>query len=769
MERAQEPNIHGALIATIVLALIFLACLAGITPPPPLPANASSQEFSAGRALATLKQLVGRGAPHPVGSAEDDQVRKGIIDALTALGYQPQVQTAFACDAASHCATVKNVLARLDGSQPGAAVLLAAHYDSVGAGPGASDDGAGVASVLEIARLLKARPRLRHSIILLLDEGEEAGLLGAQAFVDSHPWARQVRAAVNVDARGTSGPSLMFETGAANNWAVRLYAAHAPRPAASSIFYSVYKRLPNNTDFTVFKSAGYQGMNFAFLGNEPAYHTPHDDFENVTPASVQHQGENAFAAVLALANADLITPPEREAVFFDLFGRWLMHWPASRTPLIAILAALLLLGEIGWLLRGEKLARLEIAWGAAEWILVMFSAGALALILVGLVRMGGAEPVNWVAHPLPLEIAFWSLPLIVIVAHGIVFSRRARFWGLWAGVWLWWTLFSLVLAWTMPQVSYVFVIPACAAAVAAIPPAIWRRENAILRWIAAIVPVAVAAAVSFGPLLLLYSALGNRALAPIAVLVALVLSPVAPICGELRDVEGLHGLVFPVAPAVATILAAALATIVPIYSASAPERVNFQYWLDGDSGKAQWIVRPESERLPEPIRLAETTLRRVQKGPFPWDTGGSFEADAPHLDLSAPTLTILDSSVAGNAHSYRVLLRSERAAPFAMVVFPPQAGIESLRVAGEPLQPQTPRIRNFTNGWQAYSCWTMPAAGIEMSFTLPAGKPIEVFVADRSYGFPPEGMFLLKARPFTATASRAGDVLTITRRIQFLP
>lgn len=767
--RANIPNIQGAQIATIVLALILLACFAGVTPPLPLPVNAPTGEFSAGRALAVLKQLVGNGAPHPVGSAADDAIRQRILEMLAALGYRPQVQTAFACDEGGHCATVNNILARRDGSEPGAAVVLAAHYDSVGAGPGASDDGVGVASVLEIARLLKQERQPRHSVILLLDEGEEAGLLGARAFVDSHPWARQVKAAVNVDARGTSGPSVMFETGGANAWAVGLYAAHAARPAASSIFYSIYKRLQNDTDFTVFKAAGYEGMNFALVGNEPAYHTSRDSFENASGASTQHQGENAYSSVMALANADFSMARGGEAAFFDLFGRWMVQWPAGRMPLIAILGALALAGEILWMARAGRVTRQEILAGAVEWILVMLSAGALALLLVGLISMSGAEPVNWVAHPLPLEVAFWCLPLAVIVAHGIVFSRRARFWGLWAGAWLWWGLLAIVLACTMPQMSYVLAAPLCAAAVAGLPAAVWNREHAVLDWIAAIVPVAIAGAISFGPLLLLYEALGNRALAPTAVLVALVVSPLAPVCGDLRDVEGLRGLAFPVAPAVATILAAALAAIVPAYSAAAPERVNFQYWLDGDSGRGRWIVRSESGRLPEAIRLAENGLRPVAKGPFAWDTGGGFSADAPHLDLSAPTLTILDSSVSGQMHSYRALLRSERGAPFAMVAFPPAAHVGAVRMGGEPIEPQTPRVLAHTNGWEVYSCWTTPQAGIEMSFTLPTGKAVDVIVADRGYGFPAEGMFLLKARPFTTTPSGAGDTLIVTRRVQILP
>ena len=65
---------------------------------------------------------------------------------------------------------VSNVLARFAGREPGKSVLMMAHYDSVPAGPGASDDLSGVATLLEVARVLKAGPPLRHGVLFLLDE-----------------------------------------------------------------------------------------------------------------------------------------------------------------------------------------------------------------------------------------------------------------------------------------------------------------------------------------------------------------------------------------------------------------------------------------------------------------------------------------------------------------------------------------------------------------------------------------------------------------------
>ncbi|MGD0955477.1 MAG: M28 family peptidase [Candidatus Acidiferrales bacterium] len=772
MESPSRPGLRRILPSVTILAAIFALSLAGLRPPAPKPATAPPVQFSAVRALGTLHRILGNDAPHPVGSPANGAVRDRIVAEFTKLGYQPQVQTAFACNEYGTCATVNNVLARLDGSEGDAGsgddVLLAAHYDSVPAGPGDSDDGTGAATVLESARALRSLPAPRHSIILLIDDGEEAGLLGARAFVDSHPWAKHVRAAVNLDARGTSGPSLMFETGSANDWAVGIYARYAVRPAASSIFYTAYKRLPNDTDFTVFKAAGYQGLNFAFIGDEVHYHTPLDNSANVTLASLQHQGENALPTVLAFANSDLSAPPQREAVFFDVFGRVTIHWQVRRTLAFAGLAALLLLLQAGWMIRNKRLTFREFLWGSFSWLAVIAAAGTLALILRWLIRFVGAAPVNWIAHPLPIEIAFWSLAAAVVMASAVSFARRARFWGLWTGVWVWWALLAAVLSWQVPGLSYVVLVPAAVAALAGLLATIPRHESTVLTGLAAILPLAVSGIVGFAPAILLYDGLGNRGLALVAVVVALILTPLAPVCADLREVAGLRSLAFVWIPILGTALAGFGAVVMPAYSAKVPERVNIEYWQDADSGQARWIVQSDSGRLPEPISLA-AAFRRSAPDAFPWNTRPAFLADAPSLSFSAPTFTVLDSGQENGRRTYQALIRSERGASSAAVFFPPDSGVQDVRIEGQPLQPETPRIRQYFNGWSLYRCPAMPASGVEISFSLPAGKPVDVSAADQTYGLPPEGAFLLKARPLTAAASQDGDVTTVTRRVELIP
>jgi hypothetical protein len=758
------PTSNHAFAVLVILAAIFFLSFEGLRPPAPKPAGVPTTEFSAARAREILNRLVGDGVPHPTGSAQNDVVRGRVLDEFSNAGYSPTVQTGFACDEQGDCGTVQNVLGRLDGAEPGPAVLLAAHYDSVPAGPGAFDDGAGAATVLEIARNFKSLPQPRHSIIFLIDDGEEAGLLGARAFVNQHPWAKEVRAVVNVDSRGTSGPSLMFETGDANQWAVRLFAQRAAHPVTSSVFYTAYKQIPNDTDFTVFKAAGYQGLNFANIRDVVHYHTPRDNFGNADPATLQHHGDNVLASLQAFASSDISNPPKSEAVYFDLFGIWTVHWPATRTLAIASSAAFLLLLEIAWLFYKKSLTGPELLWGFLAWPVSILAVAIFAFLLSFILRKAGAMPVPWTAHPNPAQVAFWSLAIALLSFTALRFASRAGFFGLWSGTWIWWALLSITLAARIPGLSYVLLIATCAAAIAGLLLILRPKSSSL----AAILPLAVSAIVGFPLALLLYPGFGGRALPLIAVVVGLLLSPLAPLCADVQRVRGLSLLAWPWLAGATMLLASFAAVVVPAFSAKAPEHVNLQYVQEADSGNSQWVVYPASAHLPEPIRLA-TNFRTQETGAFPWIPDPAFFAAAPHVEIAPPTFTILESSELSAKRRYRALLRSERGASEALVMFPPDSRIDSVQATDEPVQLQTEKVRQYQNGWYSYDFYAMPAKGVELSFTLPVGKPVEVYVLDVTYALPLEGMFLLKSRPLTATPFGEGDCTIASRRVQLLP
>jgi Zn-dependent M28 family amino/carboxypeptidase len=84
------------------------------------------------------------------------------------MGLRPEVQTTTVVNHTGTpliAGTVHNIVARLQGTEQSKALLLVAHYDSVPTGPGASDDGAAVAAMLETLRALKASTPLRNDVI----------------------------------------------------------------------------------------------------------------------------------------------------------------------------------------------------------------------------------------------------------------------------------------------------------------------------------------------------------------------------------------------------------------------------------------------------------------------------------------------------------------------------------------------------------------------------------------------------------------------------
>jgi len=537
----QQPGGNGgqAPWATLV-ALLALAAFSHwmYAPPAPLPATAPASAFSAQRAAAELKDLIGDNIPHPLASAADERVRERLVARLRALGLPVELQRGWSCDDVLACGWVVNIVARVEGAEPaGDAVLLATHYDSVPAGPGAGDDGVGVAAVLEIARALRQAPPPRHPIVILIDEGEETGLLGARLFVAGHPAARSIRAAVNLDARGDSGPSLMFETGAATDWSMRLFAHAMARPASNSLYYFIYKLLPNDTDFTVFKAAGYEGMNFALIGDVERYHTPQDDIAHLDLASLQHQGQNALAAVRALAGAELTHPVVRGAVFFDVLGRTLVRWPASWSVPIGIVFALAL-GALLWIVQRRGLAPArELPRAFAAWFAAWLGLTGVAAVLLALVRAAGAVPpaaaYSWAAYPIGMHAACVALALLAPACAERLCRGRAGPWSLWFAHAFVLGALAILCCLLFPELSFVFLLPALAYVLAAWPVA--RRASAAAVPAAVIsVPVLVTTFVLAPILLLLYPGLGADAWPVLTALAALGLLGFAPL---LRQAE----------------------------------------------------------------------------------------------------------------------------------------------------------------------------------------------------------------------------------------
>src|SRR4051812_9729214 len=428
----RSPSSDRTLALLLVGGLLALTAVR-LRPPAPLPPDADPARFSAGRAREQLRAILGEGRPRPVGSAAAAEAREKIVQQLRALGYQPEVQVGFACSAVNTCAWVRNVTALKPGAQgtDGPLVMISAHYDSVPAGPGASDDAVSAAAILEIARALSLEPPARNPVLFLINEGEEPGLIGSEAFVADHPLAKRVAAVVNIEARGTTGPSLMFETSDRNGPLISLYARHEEHPETNSVYYAVYKTLPNDTDLTVYKRVGIAGINFAFIEGEVRYHTPKDDFAHADPASLQHQGQNALGMVRAMAAADLSALHGGDAVWFDVFTLFTVHWPERWMPALGGLALLLVAAGAALVIRRGHARVGQLGWGLWTMVAAVLGTAVLAVAMLVLLRVARAVPYFFLALSWPAKVAFWIAPLVVAIPLAGAFLGRAGRVGLW--------------------------------------------------------------------------------------------------------------------------------------------------------------------------------------------------------------------------------------------------------------------------------------------------------------------------------------------------
>jgi hypothetical protein len=309
----------------------------GAQPPAAVPADAAPEVFSAERAFEHVKAMARE--PHRAGTKANRRVEAYILDTLRTMGYTPVLSDEMVLSG-SQVAFPRNILVRLKGTGAGKAFLLMTHYDSVPFGPGAADDIAGVAAILETLRALKHLPQPVNDIIALINEGEEGGLLGAKAF-QKHPWFKDIGLLLNYEARGTTGTSYLFETFASNSWLIPHIANSGVFAVTSSAMYDVYIRLPFRTDYTVY-SDRVPGMNTAFIGMFPYYHSWNDRPEYLDRRSLQHHGEYGLGFAQYFGRVPLEQPADAGAmIYFNTIGRHLvyysMDWNFSITIVLFIL------------------------------------------------------------------------------------------------------------------------------------------------------------------------------------------------------------------------------------------------------------------------------------------------------------------------------------------------------------------------------------------------------------------------------------------------
>ncbi len=448
-------------ISLLVIAiLVMIGVLRSFSTPAPIGDDAPDVVFSSVRAATILDELLRERVPHVAGSPYNTVVRNRIVAQLETFGYSPEFQSRFHCNPMfGSCSPVENIIAVKPGVEGKNAVLLTAHYDSGWAGPGAADDGAGVAAILEIARMAVDFPPFTNDIIFLFSDSEENGLIGADAFAQHNPLFKRVRAVINLEARGSAGPSALFETGEGNRGLIRLFSKNVERPVGNSLVYEMYKRMPNDTDYTVYKRKGVMGANFAFAQGVPVYHSVIDDPEHLQLGSLQHHGDNAWAMLKGLGERGLDARSSREnAGYIDVFGSWLVHYPVSITSGLALVFGVWVMLAIGAAFRKEFRFR-QLRWGllAVPFMLLGFVLGGYLLSW----PLGHWPDLHPLEHPFPWpgRLALFLMVALVIYSCLKLFTGRVS-----ACSWMiiaWALIFALgiVLTGKLPTAAHIALLP----------------------------------------------------------------------------------------------------------------------------------------------------------------------------------------------------------------------------------------------------------------------------------------------------------------------
>lgn len=721
-----------------------------VRPPRPVLATAPGTEFSAQRALRDLAVVASQS--HPLGSPANARVREYLLTRCRELGLAATVQDTsilVATNGQLLAGRVQNIIARLPGRQPGGrAVLVLAHYDSQPHAPGAGDDGAGVAAILETVRALRAGPPLLHDVIWLFSDGEEAGLLGARAYArDTARLRREVGVGLNFEGRGNAGPSLTFEVSPQNGWVIREYAKAAPYPITSSLFYEAYRHLPNDTDFTPLRAAGLTGLNFAYVGGYPYYHSPADTPAHLDLGSLQHQGSYMLSLVRHFGSISLTQTKAPDETFFNPIGYWLVHYPAAwNLPLTLLSLGLLGLAIVVAYQRG-RLSIGSLLGGALVWLsglVILLGIGwGLLKLLAALYPQYGAFYDQASYNAPAYQVALLALGVGVFAAYYGWLSRYLRPASLVSGALLMVAILTGLLQGQASSTAFLFTLPLLAATVAwglrlsrvASPT---RQPNiGIGQWLLALPAVTLLSPVI--ALLFVVFGLGALALVPLLVsavllglLLPVLLPLVSPPTGPNRPAA--TSWVFP-ALAFATALGAlgvGHASRQP--TADQPQQMHLFYALDATRQRAYWL-----SAAARPDAWTSHVLTRPQYQPlpalYPQSAVPILHQAAPVLALAPPTLVLLADESTPGQRLMRVRLVPGRAEVSSLSLSITTANrVRALHVAGQPVA----------------SADLLPAAGTtNLAFFAPraAGELIELSVAGpgtvqlavttRSLGLPP--------------------------------
>uniref|UniRef100_W8B895 FXNA-like protease n=1 Tax=Ceratitis capitata TaxID=7213 RepID=W8B895_CERCA len=278
---------------------------------------------------------------------------------------------------------VQNILAKLSAKNNTSTnyLLINSHFDSTPKSPGASDDGAMVAVMLEILRVMaNSKGPLEHPIVFLFNGAEEDGLLASYGFTTQHKWAKNCKVIINLDAAGSGGREILFQSISESSWLMNYY-SKVTHPFANAVLEELFQfgLVPSATDFRNFRDyGGMQGFDMAYIQNGYVYHTEFDSFKVYPKASLQNTGDNVLSLAKSLGNAPEMRNINNYGnmehfIFFDFLGWFMVHYTMNTNLIVNILvcvaALIAIVISLCWISKRADLSLLAIV---AQFMLTTF-------------------------------------------------------------------------------------------------------------------------------------------------------------------------------------------------------------------------------------------------------------------------------------------------------------------------------------------------------------------------------------------------------------
>ena len=574
------------LIFTVLIAVTFSTAYVATAP--------GEDREEGKRALATTERLQNHGYRH-IGSPELSAALNDVQRTLTQIpGLEVTRQHA---SGTSHLQerdvaySVTNVMARIPG-ESSKTVLVNTHVDAPLESRGAADDAVNVAATIEAARTL-SQDKPKHTVVFLFNGGEEVGFTGADAFTQ-HRWARDVEWYLNMEAIGAGGPPVLFQT-SANSGDLVAAAGSTPRPRGSVVGQQLFQTglLNSDTDSRVWQKAGWQGLDYALIGDGYVYHTPLDRVERI-PAGTAQSVTDVVVDVVSTVDQPRAGPAPH---YLDVLSR---GWLTVDVVVPVIGSTVTLAALAGLVLLLHRRGRVRV--GAVLLSAALTATGLLTGVLAGL-AVGGLSWLTqgsfaWYGRPWLIGLLYFPAVVAGTVAPLALRWRvqRARTSRPEAtrtaalGVTTAATALGCVAAWT--DVSAAYLLWSLSALLV---PALWVSATVGRRWAAW--PVVAAMAVQsllvagfvWDIYTLLVPLLGREPLgvppdlvlgpltAVIAFPLALMVAVFAVYAGRLRRVVA----------AFATVLATGLvvAAVVPPYTSERPKHLMLVQEQDSDGAR----------------------------------------------------------------------------------------------------------------------------------------------------------------------------------------